>query len=166
MCFAARLPWRRRAFHPRLRFASSSQRRGRNGLMVRKVSDAGTPARSPCLPRPLKKCAKPRHNHNHARPPAPSRHPRHHHLPCPSNPKAGTRISLSPGTWSTAGRNRVDLLAHFTCGVAMNALAEGIRWPIRTPIVRTPIVIGDAKCLRSNSVLQPLQTLDEGPTFA
>jgi hypothetical protein len=69
-CVAARSPRRRRAFHPPLTFASSSPRRGRNGLTVPKENDAGTPARSPCLPR--LKWATRRHNHNRARPPAPS----------------------------------------------------------------------------------------------
>jgi len=75
--------------------------------MVPKASDAGTPARSPCLPRPPDKCAKLRHNQT--RPRVSSRHPRRHHLPCPSDPKAGTTIFPGPGIWSTAGRNNVGI---------------------------------------------------------
>ena len=118
MRFAARSPLRPRVFRPPLMFASSSRRLGRNGLMVPTASDAGTLARSPYLPRPPSKCAKLRHNHNQTRCPVQSL-PRHHLVPRPCNqkavfrkldPTAGTTIFPSPGTWSTAGRNRLRIL--------------------------------------------------------
>jgi hypothetical protein len=131
MRFAARLPLRRRVFHPPRMFASSSPRLGRNGLMVPKASDAGILARSPFLPRRPDKCAKLRHNHNQPQHQVPNLPPRHHHLPGPFDPKAllpsldptaGTTIFPSPGTWSTAGRNklRVLLKSHARLAVRMH----------------------------------------------
>jgi hypothetical protein len=109
MRFAARLPLRRRVFRPPLMFASSSPRLGRNGLMVRKASDAGTLARSPYSPGPPSKCAKLRYNHNQTRCPMRSL-PRHHLVPCNQKAVPGTTIFPSPGTWSTAGRNKLRVL--------------------------------------------------------
>ena len=106
-CGAARWPWRRAAFRLQPTFASSSPRPGQNGLTVPKVSDAGTPGRSPCLPERAKQYGTRRDNHNTARPPAPSRHRPCQHLPCPYNPNAETTICPSPGSWSTAGRNEM-----------------------------------------------------------
>ena len=129
MRFGARPPLRRCVFHPPRMFASSSPRPGRNGLMAPKASDAGTLARSPYLPRPPSKCAKLRHNHNQTRCPVQSL-PRHHLVPRPCNqkavfrkldPTAGTTIFPSPGTWSTAGRNKLRVLLTSHARLAVRA---------------------------------------------